>query len=320
MSPPPLPPELRKLIEAGRWARDESDVNRQSAGQLIARELVRRISADDQRVVFFPPPFATVAERSKSNTEFWEQDGALGEITPDECLDIGDFGHGSDSPLVLDFSQSPDEPRVLRLAWGEGGGEANHWVEVAASFDELVEVLDLWNADWGALRSAPIGRQARPGEPMNRPSPYQIGCLSIVAVVGVAFFMFMEYLGWNRTMEGMREAEPRAECPTRSPDQEFPLPSGFVLRVHDSDPKQFPPTVSLREPTGKVRWCVYAHFLGKGRSNDGAVRQIRFDKFETSIFGPDRVHGHAPNVNGDDTWWFISDEGDLITHAYNGLK
>jgi hypothetical protein len=60
----------------------------------------------------------------------------------DLALDIGDFGLGSDAPILLDYRVDAENPRVIRLRWSPGG-EDNRWVVMASTFDSFVEALGL---------------------------------------------------------------------------------------------------------------------------------------------------------------------------------
>ncbi len=148
--PLPLPVELRKLIVKGRWLRDEHDVNAQSFVKLVPEDRVRRIASDEREIHFYCPPFRTVREGLAGNYGFWLIDGAANDLVPELCLDVGDFGHGSDSPIILRYSDPASEPSVMRLEWVKGG--PNRWVEIASSFGELVVLLDLKNANWTGVR------------------------------------------------------------------------------------------------------------------------------------------------------------------------
>ena len=54
---------------------------------------------------------------------------------------IGDFGIGSDSPIILDFARDAVNPPVLRLHWGPG--QRNQWIQGAKDFDEFIAILGL---------------------------------------------------------------------------------------------------------------------------------------------------------------------------------
>jgi hypothetical protein len=75
----------------------------------------------------------------KDNRDFWTKWGALNEIEPELALDIGDFGLGSDSAVVLDYRKA--DPSVIRLVWRKP--DPNTWVLCAGTFDEFADMLGL---------------------------------------------------------------------------------------------------------------------------------------------------------------------------------
>jgi hypothetical protein len=70
---------------------------------------------------------------------FWSEWGALAEIAPDLALNVGDFGIGADSAIVLDYRH--ENPAVIRLLWRKP--EPNVWVRCANNFDEFADLLGL---------------------------------------------------------------------------------------------------------------------------------------------------------------------------------
>ena len=69
---------------------------------------------------------------------------------------IGDFDPGSDAPVVLAFSDEPAQVKALRIIiypnplagmaqWPKGANFSleGHWVTLASSFEEFVELLGL---------------------------------------------------------------------------------------------------------------------------------------------------------------------------------
>jgi hypothetical protein len=64
-------------------------------------------------------------------------------------IEIGDFGHGADQPIILDFQKDPKAPNVCRLVLSivrsgpEGRRKSwnNHWIEIAPSFDQFARLL-----------------------------------------------------------------------------------------------------------------------------------------------------------------------------------
>jgi len=78
---------------------------------------------------------------SDAKSKFWSRFGALEPISPDLSVDIGSFGLGSDTAILLDYRQGGSNPPVLRLKWRKL--EPNVWVRCADSFDEFADMLGL---------------------------------------------------------------------------------------------------------------------------------------------------------------------------------
>jgi hypothetical protein len=119
-------------------------MNQQQLHPFISADHVQRFAADETVICLQPPPFSTIAQvRAVGGAgDFWERFGALDQIDPERALIIGDFGLGSDSPIVLDYARNPSNPPVLRLRWGSQG-KGNQWVQGARDFDELAQMLGL---------------------------------------------------------------------------------------------------------------------------------------------------------------------------------
>jgi hypothetical protein len=125
-----LPRRLITLIDAGFWP------------GFVSKERVHLFAPEEDEVYLFKPPFCTVAQRVSSDTvDFWSEFGALEQITPELCIDIADFGLGSDSPIVLNYRESLENPSVLRLHWRKP--QPNVWVRCADTFDSFADMLDL---------------------------------------------------------------------------------------------------------------------------------------------------------------------------------
>ena len=119
-------------------------MNEQQLHPIVSADRVRRFAAEETLICLQRPPFRTIAKvRTAGGAgDFWDRFGALDQIDPERALIIGDFGLGSDSPIVLDYARNSSNPPVLRLRWGPRG-EGNEWVEGARSFDEFAEMLGL---------------------------------------------------------------------------------------------------------------------------------------------------------------------------------
>lgn len=140
-----LPAGLVRLMAIGVWPSENgTGMAVQQFNPVVAPERVQRFAADESVVCLQPPPFHTIAEcASEGGAEmFWQRFGALGQIVPEQALVIGDFGMGSDSPIILDFAANQSSPPVLRLRW-HSECEHTEWVQVAKDFDEFASMLGL---------------------------------------------------------------------------------------------------------------------------------------------------------------------------------
>ncbi|MFC5175646.1 hypothetical protein [Nocardioides taihuensis] len=119
----------------------ESAVNLQHTSPIVDPSLVERLIPDERLLLLHPPPFRTVAEYQTYEGDFWTEHGALAEIDSAEALVVAEFELGSDSVVILDYRFDPAP--ALQLKYPERWGEPNHWVQIAGSIDQLVELLDL---------------------------------------------------------------------------------------------------------------------------------------------------------------------------------
>jgi hypothetical protein len=145
----PIPEELIALLQTGRWPGTAQEANGQNLRPgLIRPERVRTIADDESLVFLYPPPFSTVESLRRSGERFWDEAyAAPQEISFAHSVPIGDFGLGSDAPIMLDYRADPSSPAVIRLRWSPNGRQANRWVPVADSFARFAELLDLWNIE-----------------------------------------------------------------------------------------------------------------------------------------------------------------------------
>jgi hypothetical protein len=85
---------------------------------------------------------SAISHDSRASTEQWKVEvGALEEISPALSVDIGYFGLGSDSAIVLDYRQDRNNPSVIRLKWQKP--QPNTWVRCAENFDQFADMLGL---------------------------------------------------------------------------------------------------------------------------------------------------------------------------------
>jgi hypothetical protein len=117
-------------------------------------ERIRLIHATEWRLCLTPPPFLSSRDRTMCAWDLpvrWKNFFAPQEIDRDLIIEIGDFGRGSDQPIILDYQANPSEPNVRRLACNvvSSGPDSpsrawdNHWFEIAGSFEEFAQLLGL---------------------------------------------------------------------------------------------------------------------------------------------------------------------------------
>ena len=154
-----LPDGLNRLLASGVWPSAAGPaMTEQASRPIVSPDRVGRFAADETLICPQPPPFYTIAKyRAWGGAgDFWERFGALDQIDPERALILGDFGLGSDSPIILDYSRDPIRPPVLRLRWGTKSKsigwlrlrwkitiKSTEWVQGARDFDEFAEMLGL---------------------------------------------------------------------------------------------------------------------------------------------------------------------------------
>jgi len=167
-----VPALLQDLVQQGVWpadwdqARDfesaysDSDASSRHRTELLKRygpkkvplERIRLIHPNETRLCLFPPPF--LPSRQHTHCAWHLKGPAEGFFAPEEIdrdlmIEIGDFGHGADQPIILDFQKDPKAPNVCRLVLSivrsgpEGRRKSwnNHWIEIAPSFDHFARLL-----------------------------------------------------------------------------------------------------------------------------------------------------------------------------------
>jgi hypothetical protein len=140
----PLPVGLTELIVKGVWpSMNGPSMTAQQLSPIVPADRVRQFAAQESLICLQPPPFRTLAVEMAAwkTDEFWKQFGALDQIDPEHALIIGDFGLGSEAPVILDFARNPSNPPVLWLRWGPN--RQTEWVQGAKDFSEFAEMLGL---------------------------------------------------------------------------------------------------------------------------------------------------------------------------------
>lgn len=135
----PLPQALSNLLESGFWPATEADSLSQNLKSLVRRDIIKAFAPDEDFISFYRPPFRSVSWCRKHGEQFWDWPmSAAPELDAERTLLIGDFGLGSYAPIALDFRPDRDNPCVIQLQWSQNG---NHWIEIAATFDEFAEMI-----------------------------------------------------------------------------------------------------------------------------------------------------------------------------------
>src|ERR1700730_12126852 len=105
----PLPNRLLRLLDSGRWPRTYEEGLKQNLKSLVPKERIQLFAPEESTIYLHTPPFYTVAadiaaRRKRGHHTFWSSYAALDGISPELSLVIGDFGLGSDTP-ILDYRQ-----------------------------------------------------------------------------------------------------------------------------------------------------------------------------------------------------------------------
>ena len=101
-----MPALVDDLLRQGRWP--DSRARRPT----VAGRLVEEIMHGESEIWLSAPPFHTV---DRDNLEWFEQFRESDHIEFARAVIIGDFGPGSDAPIVLDFSSEPAEGKALQI-------------------------------------------------------------------------------------------------------------------------------------------------------------------------------------------------------------
>lgn len=138
-----LPVRLQRLIESGWWPHDYQSEIRQNLDSLIPEDRVRVFAAEESRIYFSRPPFHCVSALMASNEQFWASDLACPSgISFEHAVVLGDFGLGSDAPIILDYRVDSLRPSVRRLRFTDGSSHTD-WVTAAADFETMCDILQI---------------------------------------------------------------------------------------------------------------------------------------------------------------------------------
>lgn len=143
-----LPDYLQHLIESDVWP--PSNVK-----DVVKSEKFKVLIPEESDLYLSKPPFHTVFEEIQSNDAFWNKYVNLEKIDTKAALIIGDFGLGSDAPIILDYKENKTDPKVLRLVWtvkkrtlferlfSSKYKVGTYWKEITPTFKDFYEKLGL---------------------------------------------------------------------------------------------------------------------------------------------------------------------------------
>ena len=145
----PVPHRLMTLIDRGLWPSTAAEAQWQNIHSLVPAERIHLFAPEEDKIYLMAPPFRTVAtiRQSQGKGKFWDRFAALEGISPELSVDIGDFGLGSDSPIVLDYREDRNSPTVIRLKWRKAERLPNVWVRCADTLDKFADMLALDRSD-----------------------------------------------------------------------------------------------------------------------------------------------------------------------------
>lgn len=146
----PIPTELVALLESGRWPSGREQERAQNLAPIARPDHFRAFDPHATGLFLYAPPFATVT-RLSVHEPFWTwQQAAPDGIDHDLAIPIGDFGLGSDSPIVLDYRGERSRPAVLYLRYDSPPPSPrkekvfnNRWAPLAPTFGEFAQMAGL---------------------------------------------------------------------------------------------------------------------------------------------------------------------------------
>jgi hypothetical protein len=138
-----LPARLRRLVELRWWPYDYQSEIQQNLHSLIPEDRVRAFAPEERIIYFNRPPFHAVSALLASNEQFWTSELACPSgISFEHTVVLGDFGLGSDAPIVLDYRTDAMRPSVLRLRYSDSTPNTD-WVTAAVDFETMCDILQI---------------------------------------------------------------------------------------------------------------------------------------------------------------------------------
>jgi len=143
----PLPQALVNLIDSGFWPSTSEKSSKQDSKPLVGPDKLKSFISEGESIYFYPPSsFHTVGSQQRLGDFFWGYAWPITtELDANKILLIGDFGHGADAPLALNYCQDSADPSVIRLHWTTNRSQepmmTSTWIEIAPSFEAFVRMI-----------------------------------------------------------------------------------------------------------------------------------------------------------------------------------
>src|SRR5262249_53888746 len=139
---PDIPELVVELIDRGLWP-----ANRAQARDLTFDiSVVQSVAVAEREIRLQPPPFRVLAGL---NDAWFGRFRHAGELDYERALVLGDFGIGSDNPIVLDTTSTPNRVKALEFAtmpnpnqgrseWPDGARFSieGHWIVLAPTIED----------------------------------------------------------------------------------------------------------------------------------------------------------------------------------------
>ncbi len=141
-----IPYQIMLMVNEGRWPVTNDDMEYQEANNIFDVNRVRNISRRENRIVFFNYPFVTMEWELKNNKAWDSGVQITNNLDCKNLLTIAYFGYGSDSLIVLDYSNS-EIPKVLYLDYDLPRISQNilacKWTMISESFEQFADLIGL---------------------------------------------------------------------------------------------------------------------------------------------------------------------------------
>lgn len=122
------------MMADGRWGTVGDDVDVR-----ISAETARQWDPEARGVHLLAAPVTLASDLAAvpDLVELWN----TADVDPERCVVIGDFGLGSDNPIILDLTVEP--PAVRTQSWLDRPDGRPAWITIAPTFEDFVTELGI---------------------------------------------------------------------------------------------------------------------------------------------------------------------------------